>query len=134
MEGAASYGLKEGIAVSFNGSAGSIVGFGYASPQARLNLSPCTRQLINAASFLVYSRLSEIGNQIPQTLHPLSDREREVLRWVALGKTKTEVAKKLVISQSTVKRHCEHIFAKLSTNSLAASVAEAIKRGELRSL
>jgi DNA-binding CsgD family transcriptional regulator len=55
----------------------------------------------------------------------LSAREREVLFHVAAGKTNREVAALLVISQHTVGRHLENIFAKLGVTSRAAAIAFA---------
>jgi len=55
----------------------------------------------------------------------LSDRELEVLRLVADGKTSREVAAVLSISPHTVRRHIENTFAKLGVNSRAAAIARA---------
>ena len=55
----------------------------------------------------------------------LSDREREVLAHVAVGETNREIAAALVISQHTVSRHLENIFAKLGVNTRAAATAHA---------
>jgi ATP/maltotriose-dependent transcriptional regulator MalT len=59
--------------------------------------------------------------------HPseLTDRECEVLRLVASGMTNREVASALVISQHTVGRHLQNIFAKLGVSSRAAATAFA---------
>ena len=55
----------------------------------------------------------------------LSAREREVLAELAAGKTNREIAEILVISQHTVGRHVESIFAKLGVTSRAAATAYA---------
>ena len=55
----------------------------------------------------------------------LSAREREVLVHVARGKTNREIATELVISEHTVGRHLENIFAKLGVTSRAAATAYA---------
>ncbi|WP_166442932.1 helix-turn-helix transcriptional regulator [Phragmitibacter flavus] len=47
----------------------------------------------------------------------LSDREREIAEWVAMGKTNTDIALITGISLHTVKRHLEHIFSKLGIES-----------------
>ena len=55
----------------------------------------------------------------------LSAREREVLTHVAAGSTNKEIATELVISEHTVGRHLENIFAKLGVTSRAAATAYA---------
>ncbi|MFS8585248.1 MAG: helix-turn-helix transcriptional regulator, partial [Acidimicrobiia bacterium] len=55
----------------------------------------------------------------------LSAREREVLRLVATGRTNREIASALVISEHTVGRHLQNIFAKLGLSSRAAATAYA---------
>jgi DNA-binding CsgD family transcriptional regulator len=61
----------------------------------------------------------------------LSAREREVLAGLAAGKTNREIADALVISQHTVGRHVESIFAKLGVTSRAAATAYAYEHGLL---
>jgi DNA-binding CsgD family transcriptional regulator/tetratricopeptide (TPR) repeat protein len=55
----------------------------------------------------------------------LSAREREVLAQVAAGKTNREIARDLAISQHTVGRHLENVFAKLGVTNRAAAIAYA---------
>jgi DNA-binding NarL/FixJ family response regulator len=62
---------------------------------------------------------------------PLSRRELEVLELVAEGTTNREAARRLFISEATVKTHLLHIYAKLSVNDRAAAVAEAFRGGLL---
>jgi DNA-binding CsgD family transcriptional regulator len=53
----------------------------------------------------------------------LTTREREVLSWVARGKTNAEVARLLWLSPSTVRKHLENVYAKLGVNTRTAAVA-----------
>jgi DNA-binding NarL/FixJ family response regulator len=62
---------------------------------------------------------------------PLSEREREVLRLLALGHTNSEIAKQLFISVRTAETHRAHIMAKLHLSSRAALVRYAIAEGLL---
>jgi DNA-binding NarL/FixJ family response regulator len=59
----------------------------------------------------------------------LSDRELEVLKLYAEGKSTREIGEKLFISVKTVGTHKQHIFEKLDINSNADMVKYAIKEG-----
>ncbi len=59
--------------------------------------------------------------------HGLSERELEVLRLVASGKSNREIASTLVISEHTVARHLQNIYAKLGVSSRAAATAFAFE-------
>ena len=59
----------------------------------------------------------------------LTARECEVLRLVATGGTNREIATALVISEHTVARHVQNIFAKLGVPSRAAATAYAYQHG-----
>jgi DNA-binding NarL/FixJ family response regulator len=59
----------------------------------------------------------------------LTDRECEVLRLVAAGKTNRAIAADLVISEHTVARHLQNIFLKLDLSSRAAATAYAYEHG-----
>jgi DNA-binding CsgD family transcriptional regulator len=59
--------------------------------------------------------------------HGLSVRQLEVLRLVASGKGNREIAAALVISEHTVARHLQNIFAKLDVSSRAAATAFAFE-------
>jgi DNA-binding CsgD family transcriptional regulator len=63
--------------------------------------------------------------------HPrgLTAREVEVLRLVASGKTNRDIAVELVISEHTVARHLQNIFAKLDVSSRSAATAFAFEHG-----
>lgn len=62
---------------------------------------------------------------------PLSDREREVLRLLALGHTNQEISKLLFISVRTAETHRARIMQKLGLESRAELVRHAIRRGLL---
>ena len=62
---------------------------------------------------------------------PLSEREREVLRLLALGYTNQEIAKQLFISVRTAETHRAHVMQKLRLASRAELVRYAIAHGLL---
>lgn len=55
-----------------------------------------------------------------------------MLEAVAAGRSTSEVADRLYVTETTVKSHLAHIYAKLDVTSRTAAVAEARKRGILR--
>ncbi len=75
--------------------------------------------------------LCEIQGQItsfdqPQ-IEPLSQRELQVLRLVAEGKSNREIGRELYLALGTVKSHLHHIFQKLDAKSRTQAVARAIE-------
>jgi DNA-binding NarL/FixJ family response regulator len=62
----------------------------------------------------------------------LSEREYEVLRLLAQGKTNPEIAQELTISVGTVKIHVEHILAKLRVSDRTQAAVRASELGLLR--
>jgi DNA-binding CsgD family transcriptional regulator len=70
------------------------------------------------------ARVESLAAPAPGT-HGLTRRELEVLRLVAAGHTNREIAAALVISEHTVARHVQNIFAKLGLSSRTAASAFA---------
>lgn len=58
----------------------------------------------------------------------LSEREAQVLRLLASGKTNRAIAEELFISEKTVARHVSNIFDKLGVSSRSAATAWAYQR------
>jgi DNA-binding CsgD family transcriptional regulator len=59
----------------------------------------------------------------------LTPRQLEVLRLVAAGKSNHDIAIELVVSDHTVRRHLQNIFAKAGVSSRAAATAYAFEHG-----
>ena len=64
---------------------------------------------------------------------PLSPRQREIVRRVALGHQNKVIAAAFGISTWTVSTHMRRIFTKLGVSSRAAMVAKAAELGDTRS-
>ncbi len=61
----------------------------------------------------------------------LSTREREVLNFIAQGRSVPAIAAELYLAPSTVKTHVQRLYEKLGVNDRAAAVAAAMRRGLL---
>jgi RNA polymerase sigma factor (sigma-70 family) len=53
----------------------------------------------------------------------LTAREREILELVAEGQSNAEIAERLWISRGTVRKHLDHIYAKLQVHTRTAAAA-----------
>jgi DNA-binding NarL/FixJ family response regulator len=56
---------------------------------------------------------------------PAHPRQRELLNLVAAGHTNTQIARRLGLSQATVRTHLEHIYGRLDVSSRTAAVTRA---------
>jgi len=65
----------------------------------------------------------------PQNAESLTDRETDVLRLLAQGKSNKEIAHRLSISEQTVKTHVRHILSKLGVSSRMQAALYAVHVG-----
>lgn len=72
--------------------------------------------------------VSEIRLRRSDDAPALTDREREILRLIAAGKSLPEIASQLYLGVTTVKTHVHHVYEKLGVSDRAAAVAEAMRR------
>lgn len=103
-------------------------------------LKEATREEIVAAVFAVArgesvlpaevaaGLVGEIRLRSPSSAPVLTDREREIMRLIAAGRSSAEIAETLFIGVTTVKTHTQHVFEKLGVSDRAAAVAEALRR------
>ena len=77
----------------------------------------------------VLQELSRPSEGRPPTTDPLTEREVEVLRLVALGRDNHEIAGELVISESTVRTHVSRILSKLHLASRTQAALYALREG-----
>jgi DNA-binding NarL/FixJ family response regulator len=72
------------------------------------------------------------GADQPAPWHQPSQRETEVLAWVARGAANKEIARSMGLSVRTVEAHLRNIYAKLLVGSRTEAVVFAVKAGLLR--
>jgi two-component system, NarL family, response regulator LiaR len=61
----------------------------------------------------------------PNKTNICSNREKEILRLIAVGKTNQEIADQLVLAPGTVKRHVHNLFSKLQVRNRTEAIAYA---------
>ena len=68
---------------------------------------------------------AQIANRKPQMLEPLSERELEIQKLIALGLSNREIGERLLVALDTVKGHNRRIFDKLQVQSRTEAIARA---------
>ncbi len=78
---------------------------------------------------VIQNRLRHHENAPPAPAFHLTGRECEVLTWVGRGKTSSEIATILGLSERTVNFHCERAIKRLGVANRAQAVAKAVAEG-----
>jgi two-component system, NarL family, nitrate/nitrite response regulator NarL len=73
--------------------------------------------------------VSEIRLRAVDDAPALTERESQILRLIAKGKSLPDIAAELFLGVTTVKTHVQHLYEKLGVSDRAAAVAEAMRRG-----
>lgn len=74
--------------------------------------------------------LNRLSNPVADTVEsPLTEREGEILGLMASGLSNGDIAKKVYISEKTVKNHVTNILRKLEVTDRTQAVIEGVKRG-----
>ena len=69
-----------------------------------------------------------MSNLNKESHFPLSERERKVLKFVAMGLSNKEIAVSMKLSPSTVKRHVENILKKLHVKNRVEAAVYAVTK------
>lgn len=120
--------MTDGLALPTFGRGGSVGYFGIGQVSSSKVLPDSDLLKLHAVAQRAHARLDEFS-EAEQPVQSLSPREREILTWVARGKSNNDLATILGISAATVATHLQRVFAKLGTNDRVAAVVVAIKRG-----
>jgi LuxR family transcriptional regulator, quorum-sensing system regulator BjaR1 len=132
MNEAREFGADDGMVVPIITKSG----IGLFSACGRLpNLSPRARAALEIVAIYSHQALSRASNregrQRQQTNTPLTQREREIMTWVATGKSDDEIADILSISRETVTTHVENAKRKLGAARRTYAIVQALRLGEI---
>jgi LuxR family quorum sensing-dependent transcriptional regulator len=132
MDEARDFGMNEGLIVPIVTLSGSVSVFSPCGDEP--NLSQRARSALEIIGIYSQQALKRalIRNQRDEAAHtPLTPREREIMQWVAVGKSDDEIAGILNIGAATVTSHVENAKRKLDAFRRTYAVVQAIRFGEI---
>ena len=94
-----------------------------------INESVMDRPLVAKHVLKEFQNLASLGENMESLVAPLTKRERQILKFVANGNTNKQIARKLDISEQTIKNHVSAILRKLNANDRAHAVVLALRQG-----
>jgi len=99
----------------------------------RVEMDRHIKRALHMMGLYAYGKAVELCNPkaLPSAPRLLTQREREVLKWTAAGKTSWEISRILGVAESTVTAHIKAAQAKLDTPNRVATVITALRRGEI---
>lgn len=130
MDEATEFGLREGICIPV--AADQCEPAVVTVAGGELDLAPMARCAVHALARHAYqAAIRLVPHEDEHGWRRLSQREREILRWVADGKTAWAISRILNISENTVNSHLRNMRRKLDTSNTIHTVTEALRRGEI---
>jgi LuxR family quorum sensing-dependent transcriptional regulator len=121
----ADFGLSQGFFVPIPSPAGTYAKVWMAGPKPEL--SARTKPALHLMALYAFDRIRRLVGPPPRALPQLSPREREVLGWVAEGKSTWQISEVLGISERTVNEHVTHACKKLGAANRTHAVAVALR-------
>jgi DNA-binding CsgD family transcriptional regulator len=118
------FGLARGYMTPIPSASGSL---GSVWVAGRLQLTQRIKAAIHLTSLYAFDRLRALKVPTCRNKSSLTTREREVLRWIACGKSAWEIGEILAISKRTVDEHTRAALRKLGAANRAQAVAIAMR-------
>ena len=125
------HGLIHGFGLPLFGPGGreAYASFDFDHPMEHLD--PAILAKLSAVAQAAQARVSQLLNHGREN-PALSDREAEVLRWLARGKSVTEIATILELSPETVRTYSKRLHDKLGAHNRVGAIIRALKLNLLR--
>ena len=127
---ASSLGLMDGIGFPM-GDPSSVQAVVSLAADRPVDLDALSRHMLHLVCLHAEMRAVELYDQVHASFGQLTEREREVLRWIANGKSLVDVGDILTVSERTVREHLVHSRAKLNATTTTHAVAKAIKSRQI---
>lgn len=130
MNEAGEHGFRAGLCIPLH----TIDGFrGLSFAGGHVELPPGSRRMLTTLAVYACAAAERVGRKDDQPpVGRLTSREREVLRWIAVGKTVDEVGDILHVSSHTVTEHLRKVRTKLEATNTVHALVKALQSGQLK--
>lgn len=126
MQEARDFGMDDGLCIPVHLEAGALGAVSLVGQTGHLSASD--RMELHMFALYAHGRLSFIANQSKRApRRAITPREAEMLKWVAMGKTASEIADITGLSTRTVNQHCENAQRRMGTSNRMQTVVEALR-------
>ncbi|QHQ36869.1 LuxR family transcriptional regulator [Algicella marina] len=125
-------GLGDGLAIPAFGPGGRNGYFGLGFGGARIETGRGTRTILQCACQAAHQRYCILMRESLPVPPALSQREIEILEWVARGKSNTVIADILGLSSHTVDAYLRRVFVKLGTTDRITAAIRGLGMGVIR--
>jgi LuxR family quorum sensing-dependent transcriptional regulator len=126
----AEIGIVDGLVLALHDSS-SLQGIMSLGAERPVTISAWERKLLHMVCLHAQIRATEFRDSQRRALPQLSDREREVLKWVAIGKTLWETSTILAIGEDTVAKHTRSAREKLGASTTTQAVVQAMRTKQI---
>jgi len=125
MDEATDFGLRQGLTVSLLTLDGHAAGLSLAG--GRIEHHPRLKGMMTLVASYALGQCFGLDKAARAAPVDLTNREIDVLRWLAEGKSDRDISQILSISEHTVDKYLRSAFAKLGVANRASAVAKAIR-------
>lgn len=123
------FGVREGISIPVFGAKGTVAVVAAGTRTQDLRIGPDDLLDLQLVCAFVHKRYLQLYGASDQELPNLTKREREVLTWIAHGKSTGVIAGILGISEHTVDTLTRRVFQKLGVNDRISAVLKGVGAG-----
>lgn len=123
------YGFRDGVTVPVFGAKGSVALVAGCAKSQDLKIAPADLLDLQLVCTFVHKRYLQICGASDAELPNLTRREREVLTWMAQGKSTSVIADILGVSEHTVDTLIRRMFFKLGVNDRISAVLKGVGAG-----
>jgi DNA-binding CsgD family transcriptional regulator len=126
VQRARDFGIENGFVVPIPGPAGNVGNVWMGGHN--IEIPDCHKPSLHLMALYAFAQVQRLTGKVRQT-GMLSNREREILTWIAAGRSVAEISELLGLSGRTIEWHVQRSIEKLGARTRTNAVAIALREG-----